>query len=633
MNFPIDLTNYKPLTFSTTQQLTSEQEQQLAVNIQLVRDTIVFMTGLAAAKGLGGHTGGPYDIVPEALIMDSFMRGTKNVSPIFFDEAGHRVALQYVLAALDKNKPLSLKHLLHYREANHGLYGHPELDPELGIDFSSGRLGHLWGEINGLALRTNKKTILFGSDGAQQEGNDAEAARFAVAHNLPIILLIDDNNITIEGHPHDYLPGYDLSKTLTGHGLTVKTLTPNKNQLEPSLQQLHSAIKEALLHQGPYAIINKRTMAPGLLEIQGTPKAHDVISPELAVKYLQQRNHTEAITTIQSVAKIKPPRTYKGSTEERGSNRNTFGTVITKILTERGPKEQQKIKVFSADLGGSTGVNEIEKKYPSCYIKGGVMERGLFLAAAGFGSQPGYQGIFATFSAFSEMINSEIKMTRLNHRNVLVHFSHAGMDWIADNTCHFGDNVSFLDNGLGTDTTRLYFPADPLQMEAIIKTIYDDPGLRFVFSTRSKVPYILNEKGKKFFQDYKFTGKDELIRPGKDGYIVTYGELLYRCLAAVEELKEEGFDIGLINKPLLNIPDKDMLKTAGKSPLVLFVESQNQKTGFGNRYASWLLESGYTPKFAHLAATKLGAGGVYEHIPHQSLDPKSIKKKVHSLLK
>lgn len=40
----------------------------------------------------------------------------------------------------------------------------------------------------------------------------------------------------------------------------------------------------------------------------------------------------------------------------------------------------------------------------------------------------------STFSAFSEMILSELTMARLNYANVLTHFSHSGVDEMADNT-------------------------------------------------------------------------------------------------------------------------------------------------------------------------------------------------------
>ncbi len=97
--------------------------------------------------------------------------------------------------------------LLHYREYDCGLPGHPEKGVTPGLEFSSGRLGHLWAFCNGVAMANpGKAVVLLGSDGSQMEGDDAEAARLAVAQQLNIKVLVDDNNVTISGHPQQYLP-------------------------------------------------------------------------------------------------------------------------------------------------------------------------------------------------------------------------------------------------------------------------------------------------------------------------------------------------------------------------------------------------------------------------------------------
>lgn len=153
---------------------------------------------------------------------------------------------------------------------------------------------------------------------------------------------------------------------------------------------------------------------------------------------------------------------------------------------------------------------------------------------------------------------------------------------MADNTCHFGVNNFFADNGLSDVHSALYFPADPLQMVAIVQRVFFERGLRFVFSTRSKVPYILKEDGKtRYFEgNYEFVpGRDETVVEGKAGYVVSFGEMLYRSLDAVLRCRQEGFDVGLINKPTLNVVDEQSLKKIGSSPFVLVVESLNQKTG------------------------------------------------------
>jgi len=629
--FPIDLGAYQPLALDPAQpSLSAEQRAALRSNIQLCRDAIIFFTATGAARGVGGHSGGPYDTVPEVVILDAFFRGAPDrFLPVFFDEAGHRVATQYLISVL--RGELLAEALLDYRAAHSRLPGHPELGLTPGVQFSSGRLGHLWPFVNGVALAHPGKTLFcLGSDGAQQEGDDAEAARFAVAHGLNVKLVIDDNDVTIAGHPSQYQPGYDLERTLGGHGLA--TLCGDGEDLD----DLHGRLCRAVSSEGPVAVINKRPMAVGIEGLEGSTHGHDVIPVDLAIAYLEQRGRDAAATYLKGIVKPSNPATFLGSGQRLEANRNVFGDAMVELLGAVSPEvRKDTVLVVDSDLEGSCGLSQIRKAFPEIFVSGGIMERANFSAAAGFGMEAGRQGVFATFSAFLEMLVSEITMARLNGANVLSHFSHAGIDDMADNTCHFGLNNLFADNGLEEhDTTRLYFPADAAQMRACVKAVFNDPGLRFLFSTRSKVPNLLDAAGNDLHgPGYVFeSGKDELVREGRAGYVVSFGESLYRALDAVEQLRAEGLDVGLINKPTLNVVDEAMLAKAGGSPFVLVVESFNRRTGLGSRYGTWLLERGHTPRYAHLGTYREGCGGLWEQFPHQGIDPAGIISHIRSML-
>lgn len=628
--FPINLKAYKPLTLDASNPtLTPEQRETLKANIQLCRDAIVFFTATGAARGVGGHTGGPYDTVPEVMILDALFRGSSDkYVPIFFDEAGHRVATQYLMSTLEGSLPA--EQLMNYRGANSTLPGHPELGLTPGVKFSSGRLGHMWPYVNGVALANPGKTAFcLGSDGSQQEGNDAEAARLAVAQQINVKLLIDDNDITIAGSPSDYLPGFSVKKTLEGHGL--KVLEGDGEDVDG----LYARICEAINTPGPVAVINKRAMCVGIDGLEGSNHGHDVISVDAALKYLEARGHSDAVSNLKSVVKPSQDYTFLGASEKYDSNRNVFGDAVVDVLSGMSEADRKaKVLVVDSDLEGSCGLHKIRAANPEIFISGGIQERGNLSAAAGFGMAKGKQGIFATFSAFLEMCISEITMARLNKSNLLCHFSHAGIDDMADNTCHFGINNMFADNGLDDGyETRLYFPADANQMKACVKSVFDNAGLRFIFSTRSKVPLLTDTNGGELYAgNYTFTpGKDEVVREGTAGYIVSFGEALYRSLDAVERLKKEGIDVGLINKSTLNVVDEDMMKKVGAAPFVVVVESFNRRTGLGSRFGSWLLERGLSPKFAYLGTHEEGCGGLWEQFPHQGIDPVGIMKTVKSL--
>lgn len=638
-DFPVDVRDYRHLSFQLSAPPSSSDKEQLKTNIQIVRDLIIFCTALANAKGVGGHTGGPYDITPEDEIVAAFINGEPDkIHHEVFEDAGHRAMLRYIRAAL--NGRLDFERLLHYREHGSGLYGHPERDDEQGIWSSTGRLGHDSAQANGVAERVQpKKVVLFGSDGAMQEGINAEAARYATAHELPVIWLVDYNDVTIEDQVSRYLPQFNPVQTLRGHGWQRVVLTGNAENIDKLHENIAWALSRDEGMDGPCAVINERTMIPGIPELEGTAKAHDVISVPLAIQYLEQRGHTAAVKMLQETKKPATTYSFSGSSSERASNRSKFGEIVVELLEKRiaqhGPAYESRFLVVSNDLGGSCGLAPLQKRFPERY-RSAIMESHNFMLAAGFGREKGHQAIYGTFSAFLEMIVSQITMARMNGANVLAHFSHAGVDDMADNECHFGTNIFFADCGPESDeTTRLYFPADALQMRAVLHKIYDDAGLRFVFSTRSSVPYILDAEGRRFFDPkngYEFEpDKDEVIRTGTAGYIVSYGEMLYRCLDAVERLHREGISVGLVNKPTLNVCDTKMLEEVGRMPFALVVESQNRKTGLGVRYGAWLQEQGLMTTYDHLGAVRGGAGGLEEQIAHQGLDHNSIYAKAMEL--
>ncbi len=633
MPFEVNLANIKPLKLDPAAALGAEQRETLKNNIAICREAIVFFTAIADARGLGGHTGGAYDTVPEVLIARAFCAHNPALGiPTIFDEAGHRVATQYLLSVMDGAMPA--EKLYHYREYNQQMPGHPERGMTPGVQFSSGRLGHMWAYLNGMAMANPGKCVfMLGSDGAQMEGDDAEAARLAVAQKLNVKILVDDNNVTIGGHPSNYMPGYDVARTLAGHGLTVITVEGE------DLDALYAALAKAVTTTGPVAVVIERKMAPGLGEYEGSHSAHEVIKAGKAAAWLEARGNKAAADFLKTVKGDKCPITYKGSSGV-GKNRDDFGKIINSILDTMTPEQRvATVRVFDNDLEGSCGLHHIHKAHPEVFIAAGIMERGNFSAACGFGHDQGKQGIFGTFAAFLEMCISEITMARLNKANIIAHFSHSGCDDMADNTCHYGINNMFADGGLpddNHDTTRLYFPADQHQFAKCVKKIFPEFGLRFVFSTRSAVPDILKEDGTPFFgEGYQFvTGKDDVIRtaPAGSGYIVACGDIVYRALDAVIRLGEAGTKVGLINKSTLNVMDPATMKLLAGAPFVLVAESFNVKTGLGSRFGTELLKAGFKGKYNNIGTHKEGPGGLWQQIPFQGLCPEGITKAVKALM-
>jgi hypothetical protein len=209
----------------------------------------------------------------------------------------------------------------------------------------------MWPLVNGVAMANKEKVVfMLGSDGSQQEGNDAEAARLAVAQNLNVKLLIDDNDVTIAGHPSEYLKGYDVGKTLGGHGMAVYRAKGE------DIDDLWRGVCELVTHKGPAALIVKRVMAPGVKGIEGSNHGHDVVPVKVAVEYLKDKGYPAEVTDVLLGIKVLPsPYSYKGVSKEVAAGRVEFGEAVAKVLDGLSKEEAaKKVMVIDSECQAST---------------------------------------------------------------------------------------------------------------------------------------------------------------------------------------------------------------------------------------------------------------------------------------
>src|SRR5262249_7922164 len=148
---------------------------------------------------------------------------------------------------------------------------------------------------------------------------------------------------------------------------------------------LYAAVAKAFTTEGPVAICVKRMMAPGIAGLEGNHAGHESIKATLAIPYLEKRGLLKAVEYLKGAKPEKSPLTYKGSSGA-GKNRDDFGKIINSILDTMSIDQRlATVRVFDNDLEGSQGLHHIRKSHPEIYVEGGIMERGNYSAAAGFG--------------------------------------------------------------------------------------------------------------------------------------------------------------------------------------------------------------------------------------------------------
>ena len=178
--------------------------------------------------------------------------------------------------------------------------------------------------------------------------------------------------MTITGHPAEYMPGWNVGKTLTGHGLQV-----TEAQGE-DVEALYAAVRNSVVWDGPTAVIAKRPMAPGIEGAEGTSHGHDALAVPKAIAYFEKKGNAKAVEALKADTKTKDPHGEYLGCGDKAAMRGQVGQSICDMIGKLGDSRKDKVMVIDSDLGGSTAMTKVQAAYPDIYVQSGVMERGNF---------------------------------------------------------------------------------------------------------------------------------------------------------------------------------------------------------------------------------------------------------------
>ena len=237
-----------------------------------------------------GHPGAPMGMadIAEVLWNDYLKHNPGN--PEWFDRDrfvlsnGHGSMLLYSLLHLT-GYPLSMDEIRNFRQFGYRTAGHPEYEPDLAIETTTGPLGQGVTNAVGMALaekmlaaRFNRpgfdvvdhRTWVFLGDGCMMEGISHEACSLAGTLKLgKLIALYDDNNISIDGEVDGWFTD-DTVKRFEAYGW----------QVIPHVDGHDSAAIAAAIDQAtaetdrPSLICCKTVIGFGAPNKQGTASTH-----------------------------------------------------------------------------------------------------------------------------------------------------------------------------------------------------------------------------------------------------------------------------------------------------------------------------------------------------------------------
>jgi transketolase len=465
-------------------------------------NAIRFLSMDAVQQANSGHPGAPMGMadIAQVLWTDHLKHNPNNPQwadrDRFVLSNGHGSMLLYSLLHLT-GYPLSIDELKRFRQLGSHTAGHPEVEPHLGIETTTGPLGQGIANAVGMALAekllatqfnrdgfdiVDHYTWVFLGDGCLMEGISHEACSLAGTLKLgKLIAFYDDNGISIDGEVHGWFTD-DTPKRFEAYGWQV---IPNVDGHDPAA--VESAIARAKADRDkPTLICCKTIIGYGSPNKQGTEATHGaalgvdevaacrkqlewphpafVIPPDIydawsardagAKREANWRAHFDAYRAKHPELAAEFERRMQGKLPENfaavASNyiaqaAQAGASVATRqasqaALNAYGPSLPEFLG-GSADLTGSNNTNRKDSKALGADGKGnyahyGVREFGMGAIMNGLSLHGGFIPYGGTFLVFSDYARNALRMAALMKQGVIYVLTHDSIGLGEDGPTH-----------------------------------------------------------------------------------------------------------------------------------------------------------------------------------------------------
>jgi len=414
-----------------------------------------------------GHPGMPMGFADVATILfQHFLRfnphdPTWSNRDRFILSAGHGSALLYSLLFLTGYEKYKLSDLKKFRKFGSVTPGHPEFDPELGIETTTGPLGQGLANAVGMAISEKKlqnssndaidhKIYVVVGDGCLMEGISHEAMSLAGHLGLNnLVVLFDDNKISIDGPTSLATSDMTLARvssynwnviSIDGHN--PNTIWKALNSAQKSDKPMFIACRTKIGYGSPSFENSEEAHGKclGSKEIDLIKKKfnwqHDKFTIPTPVLKIWRDFYKRNLTDYSNWEKVHKNTYLENQTKSRNldSVLNEINEFKKELVTFNNPEATRKssnkvINVIcsntggcvggSADLSGSNGTKSANQKifsksdYSGNYIHYGVREHAMVAIMNGINIHSEYIVYGGTFLVFSDYCRPSIRLASL----------------------------------------------------------------------------------------------------------------------------------------------------------------------------------------------------------------------------
>ncbi|WP_342757802.1 transketolase family protein [Kineothrix sedimenti] len=293
-------------------------------------------------------------------------------------------------------------------------------------------------------------------------------------------------------------------------------------------------------------------------------------------------------------------------------------------LVELG-KNDDRIVVLDADLGGSTMGKLFEAQYPERYFEMGIAEANMTSVAAGL-AQSGKVPFTNSFAVFSggrafDQIRQTIAIGELN---VKICGSSSGLSDFGDGATH--QCVEDMAIFRAVPNMTVLCPADANETVEAVKAMVETDGPFYIRLNRNDYPNVI-EEGEKFE-----IGKPRLLKEGSDIVVFATGYMVGLAMEAAKELERE-ISVKVVNVSTIKpMNDQAVIDLVKGCKAVVTAEEHNVRGGMGSAVAEVLCKECKPIEFVGIQDTfGCSAYNYKEVLEYHGLTKEAIKEAVQKM--
>ena len=445
--------------------------------------------------------------------------------------------------------------------------------------------------------RGNNHVISVIGDGAMSAGMAYEAMNNAGADNSNLIVILNDNDMSIAqpvGALSSYLSNLITSKPYQSiRGIMKEVASRFPAEIEQTAKRAHSLAKEIVgaqslfsqlgfLHIGP---VDGHDMSQ-LLPVLKNLRDGEVTGPVLVHVVTEKgKGHPFAGPNHEKYHAVPKFDVITGEQIKPASNVPNYTSVFAQELIKKADADD-KIVAITAAMPSGTGLDKFQKAHPRKTFDVGIAEQHAVTFAAGLASE-GMKPFVAIYSTFLQRGYDQL-VHDVAIQNLPVRFAsdRAGLVG-ADGATHGGvfdlAYLSCLPNMM------ILCPSDEAELVHMMETVahYDDGPCAVRFPRGEGRGVGMPEKAERLE-----IGKGRIIQQGSDIAILSLGTILEESEKAAMRLAEEGISVTLADARFAKPFDKALVRELVTSHEGVLIVEEGSPGGFSAHLLQYMANEG-----------------------------------------